>query len=85
MTTNDKNYGDMYNARGAFAGMGGPMENNHTGIVKVDALRSKISATAELVRRAEDALISAAQRERALNDINGAADAELRHKYGMEN
>ena len=59
--------------------------DNHTGVVKVDALKSKTRATAELIRRAEDALIAEMQRKRALDGVTETADDALRAKYGMEN
>jgi hypothetical protein len=83
VSTNSKDYNALYSARGAFESA--DMATNGTGVVKVDALKSKIRATGELIRSAEDSLITAMQRQRDLDQINGTADDALRAKYGMGN
>jgi hypothetical protein len=79
VSTNSKDYNARYSARGAFASA--DMATNGNGVVKVEALKSKTQAAAEVIRRAEDALIAAMQRQRALDQINGSADDALRQKY----
>jgi hypothetical protein len=60
------------------------MSMNHTGEVKVDALKAKTRATAEVIRQAEDQVIAQMQRKRALDAVNDTSDAALRAKYQMK-